>query len=225
MKPGLYTTILICSILLLSCGEETPKKQEASAEHTSIKTPSDKNQGKVAEVTEVAPAKVEKTKTESSTDSNPTTTNENPPTKTKGTQNFDPNADHSYYNGNANKGGTKKNDTGVNVDPTSGGVPQMTFEDDLYYFGTVKEGENVTHEFKFTNTGTGDLVISNATANCGCTEPNFSFLPIKPNETSTISVTFKTAGREGPQSKAVTITSNAHPKIRKVYLEGKVIPK
>ena len=223
MKLHLYITIVLCSILLISCGDEAKEKPEASAEHTSIKMPVDKkdknDQSADLETTE--------DNTVTSTD---VTTNDtkNPSTKIKGSQNFDPNADKAYYDGNNPKGGIAKKNSDADLKKVSarkGGVAQMVFQQETYNFGTVEQGENVTVSFGLTNTGTGDLLISNVKASCGCTEPSFPFLPIEPKSKSTIDVTFKTAGREGMQRKALTITSNSYPKIRKIYLEGRVVKK
>ena len=222
MKLHSYITIVFCSILLISCGEEAPSETEASAEHTSIKTPADKRQG---DGTAAENVEITENNTSVSNDVKPSDT-ENQSSNIKGSQNFDPNADEAY-DGKSKGVATRKNsDADVQkVTARKGGVPQMVFQKETYNFGTVEQGENVKIAFELTNTGTGDLLISNAKGSCGCTEPSFPFLPIKPNTKSTIDVTFKTAGREGTQRKSVTITSNAYPKIRKVYLEGRVVKK
>lgn len=46
-------------------------------------------------------------------------------------------------------------------------VPIMTFEETEHDFGTIDEGDVVETEFKFTNTGKTDLIITNAYASCG----------------------------------------------------------
>src|ERR1051326_9299728 len=65
----------------------------------------------------------------------------------------------------------------VNISATAGeGIdkdkfPLMKFEEEEFDFGTITQGEKVTHDFKFKNTGGGDLIISNAYGSCGCTVP------------------------------------------------------
>lgn len=81
--------------------------------------------------------------------------------------------------------------------------------DNLHDFGTIPEGPDVTHEFKFRNSGQAPLVISNANANCGCTSPIFPKEPILPGKTGTISVTYHTAGHPGNFEKFVYVQSNA----------------
>jgi hypothetical protein len=84
--------------------------------------------------------------------------------------------------------------------------PVMTFDELEFNFGTIKQGESVTHEFKFKNSGKEPLIINTAVGSCGCTVPEYPKEPIKPNGSSTIKVTFNSAGKSGPQDKTVTIT-------------------
>lgn len=89
-----------------------------------------------------------------------------------------------------------------------GKEPVMTFEEKEFDFGTIKEGDKVEHIFTFKNTGASDLVIADAKGSCGCTVPDYKKDPIKPGETSTMKVTFDSAGKPGPQQKTVTIAAN-----------------
>ena len=50
-------------------------------------------------------------------------------------------------------------------------LPQLSFATESHDFGTIKEGDVVETEFKFTNTGKGPLIISSAQGSCGCTVP------------------------------------------------------
>jgi len=63
--------------------------------------------------------------------------------------------------------------------------------------------------FTFTNNGDADLVISSASASCGCTVPKFDKKPVPPGRSGTIEVIFDTSGREGVQTKTVVVQSNA----------------
>jgi hypothetical protein len=95
--------------------------------------------------------------------------------------------------------------------PTASGMqrengPVMTFEVMEYNFGTIKQGESVSREFKFKNTGKEPLIINNAQGSCGCTVPEYPKEPIKPNGEGVIKVTFNSAGKMGMQDKTVTIT-------------------
>ena len=102
--------------------------------------------------------------------------------------------------------------------------PVMTFVTDSFNFGTVKYGEVVDHEFYFTNTGKSPLVIFSAHTNCGCLIAEYPKEPIKPGGRGTIQCRFSTAGKNGVQSKTITIeynNSECSPMVLRIY--GNVI--
>ncbi len=99
---------------------------------------------------------------------------------------------------------------------------EMMFEAEEFNFGTIKQGESVTHEFTFSNNGKEDLIITNAQGSCGCTVPQYPKEPIKKGANGTIKVTFNSAGKMGMQDKTVTITSNAKNSPRILHLKGTV---
>lgn len=103
--------------------------------------------------------------------------------------------------------------------------PVIAFADTIYRFGTIREGEEVSHEFPFTNTGKSDLLISNATASCGCTVPQWPKEPVPPGGKGVIKATFNSDGKQGKQSKKIVITANTKPELTEILLEGDVIPK
>lgn len=84
--------------------------------------------------------------------------------------------------------------------------PIMTFTDLEHNFGSIKQGEVVTHEFRFKNTGKEPLIINNAVGSCGCTVPDWPKEPIRPGGEGVIKVTFNSAGKANMQDKTVTIT-------------------
>lgn len=104
-------------------------------------------------------------------------------------------------------------------------VPKMTFEDEVYDFGQVKQGDVVLHRFKFTNTGKKPLLINNARSTCGCTVPLWPKEAIAEGEEGVITVEFNTKNRVGKQSKPVTITTNAYPNVIRVFIKGEVLAK
>jgi hypothetical protein len=89
------------------------------------------------------------------------------------------------------------------------GTAIMTFSALEHDFGKVKEGEKVGCIFTFTNSGDADLVITSASASCGCTVAKYDRKPIPPGDGGTIEVAFDTSGRDGIQTKTVVIQSNA----------------
>lgn len=102
-------------------------------------------------------------------------------------------------------------------------VAKMDFENNEFRFGEVPQGEVVTHEFNFTNTGSQPLLITKARSTCGCTVPSYPEQPILPGESGVISVAFDTKNKYGRQRKPVTITANTFPAMSVIYMDGTVI--
>ncbi len=96
-----------------------------------------------------------------------------------------------------------------NMPSDTTGTAVITFPSLEHSFGAVKEGEKVGHIFQFTNTGDADLVLTSATASCGCTVSKYNKKPVAPGESGTIEVIFDTSGRDGVQTKTVVVQSNA----------------
>jgi len=86
----------------------------------------------------------------------------------------------------------------------------LSWEKPSHDFGDIQQGDRVEHTFKFTNTGSEPLVITNVQVTCGCTTPKgWARDPIQPGEQSEITLGFNSAGKYGRQQKVVTIVSNA----------------
>lgn len=90
-------------------------------------------------------------------------------------------------------------------------APRFQFtEGETHDFGTLAEGPDAEYVFKFKNTGKQPLIITNASASCGCTVPSWPKEPILPGKMGEMKVTFHTAGKGGqPFDKTVYINSNA----------------
>ena len=93
-------------------------------------------------------------------------------------------------------------------------------------YGNIENSTTGYRYFKFTNTGSGPLVISAAKGSCGCTAPDWPREPIAPGASSVIKVQFdsKNKGKVGGglQSKRVTLTSNTDPVNTYLTIKGKV---
>ena len=107
------------------------------------------------------------------------------------------------------RGNIHKNGTAVNSQSSDTGKAVIEFTEYEHNFGKVKEGEKVACIFTFRNTGTGDLVISRATTSCGCTVPKYETKPVSPGKTGSLEVVFDTSGRNGIQTKTISVQSNA----------------
>jgi hypothetical protein len=82
------------------------------------------------------------------------------------------------------------------------------FDKTVHDFGTIKDTDNVSEDFTFTNNGKSDLVIYKVKASCGCTATEPEKKLLKPGESSKIKVTFSAYGKSGPNSKQVTVVTN-----------------
>jgi Protein of unknown function (DUF1573) len=102
---------------------------------------------------------------------------------------------------------------------------KIQFEKTDYNFGSVKEGEIVDYNFKFTNTGDAPLIISRASASCGCTVTSPPEDPVQPGQSSAIHVRFNSTNKQNQQIKTITVESNTNPSITKLQIHGFVIPK
>lgn len=97
--------------------------------------------------------------------------------------------------------------------------------DSAYNFGKVTDGEKVEYSYRFKNTGSKPLVITDAHASCGCTVPQKPEKPILPGEIGFIKVVFDSKGRVGNAYKTITVASNAKPEFPQLILTGDVVSK
>ncbi len=74
--------------------------------------------------------------------------------------------------------------------------------------GKVKEGQMVEVAWRFKNTGDKPLIITNASASCGCTVAEKPEQPIAPGGEGAIKAKFDSNNREGEQNKQVYVTAN-----------------
>jgi hypothetical protein len=97
--------------------------------------------------------------------------------------------------------------------------------DTVYNFGKIAEGEIVTYNYRFVNTGNKPLIVTEARASCGCTVPEKPTEPIQPGDTGYIKVKFNSEKRVGQANKTVTVLSNAEPAFKEMLLTGEVLEK
>ncbi len=109
-------------------------------------------------------------------------------------------------------------------DAQSGKFPKITFEEEQFDFGTIDQGTNVEHVFKFTNTGDAPLMIVDAKSSCGCTVPTYTKEPIAPGDGGELLVKFNGSG-QNQVSKTVTITSNTEAGTETLTIKAFVNPK
>jgi len=78
--------------------------------------------------------------------------------------------------------------------------------------GKVTKGQELEVNFRFRNTGDKPLIISNVSAQCGCTIPETPKEPFAPGAEGTIKAKFNSSGQTpGPHQKQVYVTANTSP--------------
>ena len=100
----------------------------------------------------------------------------------------------------------------------------VKFAKETHDFGKIEQGKPATYTFEFKNTGSEPVIISDASASCGCTKPSWSKDPIMPGKTGSVSATYNAAAG-GPFNKSVTVMSNAETPSVVLYLKGEVVSK
>src|SRR5690606_7172104 len=109
-------------------------------------------------------------------------------------------------------------------DAESGKFPVLTFEESSFDFGTIDQGTNVEHVFKFKNTGEAPLMIVNAKSSCGCTVPEYTKEPVAPGDSGELLVKFNGSG-QNQVSNTVTITTNTKAGTETLTIKAFVNPK
>lgn len=87
-------------------------------------------------------------------------------------------------------------------------APQAAFELTDYQAGDILQGQYLTYNFRLTNKGKRDLVIESVKASCGCTATEPKEKVVKGGGTTEITARFDSNGKQGPQHKTITVTTN-----------------
>lgn len=103
-------------------------------------------------------------------------------------------------------------------------LTSLSFSETEHDFGTVNEGDLVSYTFTVTNTGDEPLIISNCKGSCGCTVPVCPQQPIMPGESGEIPVEYNSKGKEGLDTKTVTVTANTEPAANILTIKVNTIP-
>ena len=100
----------------------------------------------------------------------------------------------------------------------------VSFKTIKHSFGKIKQNKPVTYTFELKNKGSRPLIIEQATAQCGCTTPEYSKKPILKNKTIPLKVTFN-AATPGPFTKTVMVKFLLIQEPTILTIEGEVIGK
>jgi len=98
----------------------------------------------------------------------------------------------------------------------------IKFDQLSHNFGKIKKGVHKSVIFSYTNQGAKPAVIEFASAECGCTQPEYNQNPILKGQKGTIKVTY-TAPNEGQFKKRVTVKFAGDKELSELVIEGEVI--
>lgn len=101
-------------------------------------------------------------------------------------------------------------------------IATITFDTLIIDYGTINKGDDGVRQFKFTNTGTADLKITQVRSSCGCTIPKKPETAVIPGASDVIEVKYDTQ-RVGPIRKTITVSSNASNPMVALKIKGEVI--
>jgi Protein of unknown function (DUF1573) len=119
--------------------------------------------------------------------------------------------------------GTGKDSAGIVLKTDGTGKGEIIFREYQHDFGKVAEGEKISYKFVFDNKGTENIIISSATTTCGCTIPKYDTKPIPPGANGNLEVVFDTSGKNGMQTKTVTVKSNASKPVVLLKITAEVV--
>ncbi len=87
-------------------------------------------------------------------------------------------------------------------------APHITVDSLTFNFGTINQGDVVSHNFKFKNTGKSNLIIHKVKSSCGCTATAPESKMVAKGKSSSIKATFNSRGKVGKQHKTITVITN-----------------
>ena len=98
----------------------------------------------------------------------------------------------------------------------------IKFDKETYAFGKVNQNTPATVEFTFTNTGKAPIIVESATAECGCTTPEYPKTPVMAGKKGKIKVTYD-AKTMGSFTKRVTVKLVNVPDSKVLTINGEVV--
>jgi hypothetical protein len=102
-------------------------------------------------------------------------------------------------------------------------LPKARISSTVFDYGAVRQGEKTSRDLMIYNDGKSDLRIHKAKTSCGCLKTTFSKDVIAPSDSASIRVQFDSFGKEGKESRKVSVFINdpVMPEI-KIEVKGEV---
>jgi hypothetical protein len=102
--------------------------------------------------------------------------------------------------------------------------PAIRFDQEVYTFQPILEGDAVEVAFSFRSTGTQPLVIHDVSTSCGCTTAEYPSGPLKPGERAAVRTTFSSRGYNGDADLTLLVKSNdGREPLKTLHIRGKVV--
>ncbi len=100
---------------------------------------------------------------------------------------------------------------------------ELSFDHLSHDFGLISEADGkVSHDFRFTNTGTAPLLIEDVISGCGCTAAKWSDKAYAPGQSGVVRITYHPDGRKAENISIVSeVFSNAGKPVA-LTIEGRV---
>jgi len=98
----------------------------------------------------------------------------------------------------------------------------IKFDKESFPFGKVPQNKPVTVEFSFTNVSKAPVIVESATAECGCTTPEYPTTPVMAGKKGKIKVTYD-AKTAGSFTKRVTVKLVNVPDSKVLTINGEVL--
>ena len=87
--------------------------------------------------------------------------------------------------------------------------PGISFDKTTQHLGFVHQGDTLTFQYTFTNTGNQPLLITDTKVQCSCTSVQKPAEPIQPGKTGVIKARFITNTAIDRQDRTILVISNA----------------
>lgn len=102
--------------------------------------------------------------------------------------------------------------------------PKVRFEQEEINTGKILKGDTAHAVYVIHNDGKRPLIIRKVQPSCGCTLANADKMEIAPGDSAHITIHFNTLGREGDDTKSITVITNdpARP-VAKIFLKTTIV--
>jgi len=118
---------------------------------------------------------------------------------------------------------SKESNSNTSNQPTTEKYADLQLIEAFFDFGSIVQGEVVSHTFSFRNAGTEVLIIKDLIPDCGCTKPKIDKKVLKPGEEGAVEVIFDSNGWHGSQYKSVTLRTNSPIREKSVTIKANVV--